>query len=400
MATSTTAASVKLYNKLRPAPTPPSPSELNRPIHRRKIRFHHPGYPDEDQSVLLDLYAFDRAGGGLHYGTAFLACAIVAVNAFNGYLSDTRDGDKLDMEWDELLVKDDYWFHVPLTQDNVATGQSHPDWSALSPDKFPYPVCPTFDHWSFPHRKMPGGWSEPSSSVDPNLAPPSATGLTHYVLGRDGHCLITSSKDYLETAHLCPVSDVDWFKRNGMSQYNVKTDLRNYVLDDVSNAIELRPDIHKAFDQRNFLITCKNSKWVVHFLQLTNELGDLYHNTPITLNNDVSEFFLFARFAWAIFPSLWAFLENAPSRRLCIRVGDQHSNRKEIKFASFQELQGLVNPPKSRNPSPTKRARSSNADAADSGEYVGYYNKKPRYTSSEHTGESRGRQRNRISSSE
>ena len=32
-------------------------------------------------------------------------------------------------------MRDDYWFHVPLTQDNVATGQSVPDWSALSPDQ-------------------------------------------------------------------------------------------------------------------------------------------------------------------------------------------------------------------------------------------------------------------------
>ena len=380
MTTSTAASSGELDNELRPAPTPPSP--VNRLNRQRKIRFHHPGYQEQGQSLLLDLYAYDRDAGGLHYGTAFLACAIVAVNAFNGYLTDTRDGRKLDMGWDKLLVKSDYWFHVPSTGD----------------DKLPYPVCPTFDHWPFPHGIMPEDWPEPSSA-DSNLAPPSASGLTNHVLRRDTQCLITSSKDYLETAHLSPLSDENWFKRNEMSRYNAKTDLIN-ELDDVSNAIALRPDIHKAFDQRNFLIARKNSKWVVHFLQVTEELGDLYHNTPITINDGVSVFFLFARFAWAIFPSLRAFLNNGSSRRLCIRVGDQYSMRKEIRFARFEELQGFVNPPMSRKSSPTKRARSSSAGTAGSGEYVGYYTKKPRYASSEHTSESRGRKRHRTSSPE
>lgn len=41
-------------------------------------------HPDFEQNVLMMLYAFDNQGGGLHYGTALVACGLVAGNAWNG----------------------------------------------------------------------------------------------------------------------------------------------------------------------------------------------------------------------------------------------------------------------------------------------------------------------------
>ena len=134
------ASSGKCYNTLRQPPSPLRDSKQYQ-CPSRRIRFRHPGYPDTDyENVLLDLYAFDYPTGGLHYGTAFLACAIVALNAFNGYLSETRAGDKLVSKWDELLLKDNYYFYIP----------SIPE-SRLSAYEYQYLVHPTFQHWSFPH---------------------------------------------------------------------------------------------------------------------------------------------------------------------------------------------------------------------------------------------------------
>ena len=132
---------------------------------------------------------------------------------------------------------------------------------------------------------------------------------------RDGRCLITSSRDCIERAHLYPLEKAEWFKRNRMGIYNIKRVLGCYLLDDNSNAFALRSDLHTTFDDRKFLISRKNSEWAVHFLELTNELGALYHNTPIKLANNVSPFFLLARFAWKIFPLLREFLDNGLSRR-------------------------------------------------------------------------------------
>lgn len=58
-----------------------------------KVTFHHPGYPPQ-HDLLFSLYAWDSASdqGGLHYGLAHNACAIIADNRLDGYLSATREG--------------------------------------------------------------------------------------------------------------------------------------------------------------------------------------------------------------------------------------------------------------------------------------------------------------------
>ena len=357
-----------------------SKSEHNKPLLRRTIQFRRPGYPDTNTNVLLRFNAFDQPDGGLHYGTAFLACAIVSVNAFHGYLSEARDGDKLILEWDDLLLKNDYYFHVPTAHNDVVEGQS----SSGSPtDKEPYPVYPTFDHWVFPHSKIPDNWlkfslSRLTGKLD--LAPPLAPTLDDYVRFRDTRCLITSSRDYVENAHVCPRKKKKWFKRNGMEYYNISRLLGgHYLLDDVSNGMAMRSDIQKAFDDRIFLISCKESKWILHFLEVTNELGSLYHNRSISLADEVSPSFVFVRFAWAIFPFLLHFLGKGISRRVCIQVEDTDNIcQEEVKLAGVQELKGF-----------TDEADACEDDRSDDWE--------SRYASSEHDSESRGRKRFRTS---
>jgi hypothetical protein len=71
-----------------------------------RIRFRHPAYPDSS-NVLLSLHAWD----GAH-----TACAIIANNRFDGYLSIARDGSSsIETEWDACLPTDShgYYFHVP-----------------------------------------------------------------------------------------------------------------------------------------------------------------------------------------------------------------------------------------------------------------------------------------------
>ncbi|KAK4981093.1 hypothetical protein LTR28_006229 [Elasticomyces elasticus] len=95
-----------------------------------------------------------------------------------------------------------------------------------------------------------------------------------------------------------------------MSQYNLNRQLiQDAVVDDISNVIALRSDIHTTFDHRRFVIVRKKGQWVVHFTDLTNDLGRLYHNTLLGLHQDVSSKCLLVRFARAIFPSVMKFLD-------------------------------------------------------------------------------------------
>lgn len=81
----------------------------------RKIQFCHPGYKT-DSNVLLQLSAYD--GQGIHYQTAHTACAIVANNRWDGYLSvDIQGQHRVEPESpDDCLQGQIYYFHVPNSQ--------------------------------------------------------------------------------------------------------------------------------------------------------------------------------------------------------------------------------------------------------------------------------------------
>lgn len=88
--------------------------ESTSPPQSYRVAFRHPAYPD-GSNVLLTLHAWDRVGGGIHYGLAHTACAIVANNRFDGYLSLARDGSsRIESEWDACLPphSNGYYFHV------------------------------------------------------------------------------------------------------------------------------------------------------------------------------------------------------------------------------------------------------------------------------------------------
>ncbi|TKA45111.1 hypothetical protein B0A49_12862 [Cryomyces minteri] len=295
--TSSTSDEVVLREYYAPKAAQPSATFSGSYLH--KIAFRHPGYRDEfEQNVLLTLYAFDNHSRGLHYATAHTACALVACNAWEGYLTHTRDGERLQLPADGLLTEKEYYFRLP--------GNTR------------YPVYPTFLNWKFPKDKMPPHWPEEIQDDGEGetalVAPPSVSGVTKAVIARDKGCIISKDQDYVEKAHLCPQSEAEWFRINGMGDYNLNDNLADEVItDDISNAIGLRPDIHKAFEDRRFIIVRKRDQWVVHFTNLTQNLGHRYHNTPLKLRTGASSRCLLIRFAWAIFPSVKKFLTRGAS---------------------------------------------------------------------------------------
>lgn len=86
-------------------------------------------------------------------------------------------------------------------------------------------------------------------------------------------------------------------------------------MSDISNMLPLRADVQVAFDNQTFIFTPKRSRWVVHFLNSTHELGPQFHNTAVEIGQIASPEFLLARFAWAIFPSANAELSYTCPRR-------------------------------------------------------------------------------------
>jgi len=64
------------------------PADLN---HRVYVR--HPGYSDTGNTLMV-LPALDHPQGGIHHETARIACAIVANNRWEGFLTETRAGGR------------------------------------------------------------------------------------------------------------------------------------------------------------------------------------------------------------------------------------------------------------------------------------------------------------------
>ncbi len=83
------------------------------PSHR--INFRHPAYPP-GSDLLFTLSAFDHAQGGIHHGFALSACAIIADNRDDGFLSVSREGlgQAVDVGIDDVLkAGQDYYYFVP-----------------------------------------------------------------------------------------------------------------------------------------------------------------------------------------------------------------------------------------------------------------------------------------------
>ena len=132
-----------------------------------------------------------------------------------------------------------------------------------------YAIFGSFEHWTFPHRNLPPIWTSCAASSrreerNFGLAPPAASNLTAAVIRRDGGCRVTNAQYYVDRAYLCPQSQAAWFEENSMGHYNLNLDLQgDNIVDDICNAVALRSDMHRAFDERKFVFVPKESPWVV-----------------------------------------------------------------------------------------------------------------------------------------
>ncbi|KAH7119530.1 hypothetical protein B0J11DRAFT_63415 [Dendryphion nanum] len=140
-----------------------------------------------------------------------------------------------------------------------------------------------------------------------------------------------------------------------MRRYNARLDISgDFITDDIANALAMRADIHRAFDDCKFILTRKRGEWTIHFLEKTYDLGRMYHNQTVKLVG-VSPEFLLARFAWAIFPLVKAFVEQGPER--VVKVREQHAEGiheviKTLDPAGFERMDAAT---RGRNNSPKKR---------------------------------------------
>lgn len=335
-----------------------------------EVSFCHPGYepphdllfklPRFDEQVVSPLPSGVVPAKGLHYGTALAACQIASNNASDGYLAVDRAGHgRVNCPFDSVLTGDKYWFFAT---------------SEVSPSQQPYPIVPSFQDWMFPHHAWHSGPDHGHSHGD------TVNCVAHWhepppILS--GRCIVTQTSGLIQSAHIIPSVDREWFQRNVMSQYGTHHDI-----DQSANMIDFRNDIHAAFDDHWFAIVPKDGDYTIHQLVAAKvsarEFADTFHNLPVLGRGSgpvsgeacVSREFLYARFARAVLLMLKPFVAQSAVRRRVARYrsksegnseaeDDLASPRLDVQWLSPEQLHREYSGGGTRSASPSKRKRGS-----------------------------------------
>ncbi|KAI4121473.1 MAG: hypothetical protein LQ341_007403, partial [Variospora aurantia] len=328
-------------NKLNRAPKSQPPPDRDLP--EVNIFVKHPGY-EEGENELMLFRGFDRSEEreGLHHGTVLTACHIVS-GRNDGFLAKEKGGTSIELAFDDVLLGGKYYYTVP--NDDC------------------YAIFPCFEHWPFPHDRVPPTWTKLRKPRETRLTPMPAQSFTaQAIIDRDLTCLLSGLGDIRERAHICPKEESPWFQANAMGRYNLNRLLTvDARIDDMSNATAMRSDIHKAYEKRLFVMVPKDDCWTVHFMEPTYHLGSLYHNMPVHLHSDVGLEYMFSRFAWTIFPLIRDFLEQGPPRQVRTRARNGNISQVTDKNLDIEAISKTFFP-RARSASPKKRKTGADDD--------------------------------------
>jgi len=163
-----------------------------------------------------------------------------------------------------------------------------------------------------------------------------------------------------------PQHENEWFRQNSMSVYNVDLTLdSDNLLNDLSNLVLLRSDVHAGFDERKFVFYPKGqTSFVVHILEPSPDLAQLYHNVEVQMPFNCHPNFLYAHLAWAIFPSLAGFWSKPGVKRAVLTCKETEDGRElvEQEVMITPEFQAKIISSRSRSPKKRQRPQDESTE--------------------------------------
>ncbi|KAL9594886.1 MAG: hypothetical protein Q9219_006778 [cf. Caloplaca sp. 3 TL-2023] len=344
----------------------------------KAVQIRHPGLPST-RNIIFHFNAYDHPQGGIHHQFAFTACAIVAGNQWDGYLSSTARGEPVgSFEDTPVLTEKDYFYHPHPYQNLDQASRSPLDPTKHSPCvcfTSPYPLLPKFSDWPFPHGKIPKWWSDIAPSRQ-GVSLHARSAFSTAVQARDISCRVTDTVENCESAHLVPSQETDWFEDQGMGRYSIDRAMLP-IVENSANSLRLRKDLHHWFDELGWVIVPKDSQWVFHLLSSSEKQGPILHNASLHPLKGISVEYLLAAFARAIFSLLGRWLRDGADKVLfeaSVGVEDPTGKLFDGKWCRFnfppnQERKGSRSPSKSPEKSPdgsrSKRKRGDDRGDED-----------------------------------
>ncbi|KAI2466469.1 hypothetical protein F4781DRAFT_434343 [Annulohypoxylon bovei var. microspora] len=313
------------------------------------VRICHPGYP-EGSSPLLLFRAVDD--GGVDYNVVYIACCILVGNAWprdeyddvlSPYLaeSSSKTAPAVSCPIDGILRRREYYFFVPGFPEDE------------------YPITPNFFHWVFPHRNLPTIWRDFEIRPVPAWKRPVLGRVPRdAIITRDECCRVTQSYCGTQHSHVVPVSVTPWFTMNNMFRYAWGGEDENpRPIDDISNGMLLRSDVHHMIDKSELVMfpkfTGEKYEIVLHLLHSRSryafEQEAWFHNRKCQDIYGVSRECMFAAFAWSIFQecTLRFFLAERDSFQIRVRESNAPGSPPNIVFktaGSISEVRELAPP--------------------------------------------------------
>ncbi|KAJ7016652.1 hypothetical protein C8F04DRAFT_1160110 [Mycena alexandri] len=161
-----------------------------------------------------------------------------------------------------------------------------------------YHTLKKFAQWT-PPRALPAHWildNRPPENYPIGL---SGTAAADYTKFTDGQCLLTGASNRLDSSHLIPKSERDWFEANGILLGSGTRD----AISGPTNLISLRADLTGvSFDHGEFVIVPVEGKAVCFFITGNNrDVTKLAHARVVPLPGRIGLLNLYIRFAWNVF---------------------------------------------------------------------------------------------------
>jgi hypothetical protein len=123
----------------------------------------------------------------------------------------------------------------------------------------------------------------------------------------------------VQFTHIIPQASESWFRSNYMDKFS-KDKLGIHT---PFNRVDMRQELHTAWDRHMFTLVPKQSELAVHVLECsdddgTREFATQWHNVPVRKAglDKVADEYLFAKFAQAIFALLKSYITRGFSRRI------------------------------------------------------------------------------------